>query len=88
MESFNELLKKRVENVLDMAVSTVSSLTESFASGSPLQAEEMKSDNKNFGVIIKNEEVQEKTEAGNMREDEESVLTEVSDGGREMSRLP
>ena len=86
MESFHELLKKRVENVLDMAVSTVSSLTESFASGSPLQAEEMKSDNENFGTM---EVGQGKTGAGDKREgDKESVLSEVSDGGREMSRPP
>ncbi|KDQ57603.1 hypothetical protein JAAARDRAFT_35295 [Jaapia argillacea MUCL 33604] len=38
--SSHEILKKRVENVLDMAVSTISSLTESFTSGVPVSVEE------------------------------------------------
>jgi cleavage and polyadenylation specificity factor subunit 3 len=37
--SSNESLKKRVEAVLDMAVTTVSSLTESFTSGVPVPDE-------------------------------------------------
>lgn len=90
MESSHELLKKRVENILDMAVSTVSSLTESFSSESPLQPEEMKSRNEDFGTAEKMEQVEEsvekegvikqKTGAGELEGDEESVLTEVSDG--------
>lgn len=36
--STNEALRKRVEAVLDMAVTTVSSLTESFFSGAPVQS--------------------------------------------------
>ena len=36
MSSSNETLRKRVETVLDMAVTTVSSLTESFTSGVPV----------------------------------------------------
>jgi len=38
--SSHEVLRKRVENILDMAVSTVSSLTESFMSGVPLGGED------------------------------------------------
>ena len=38
--SSNEALKKRVEAVLDMAVTTVSSLSESFTAGKPVVAEE------------------------------------------------
>ncbi|KAF8893375.1 Metallo-hydrolase/oxidoreductase [Infundibulicybe gibba] len=38
--SSNEVLKKRVEAVLDMAVTTVSSLTESFVSGVPLSGDD------------------------------------------------
>ncbi|TFY70887.1 hypothetical protein EVG20_g2115 [Dentipellis fragilis] len=40
VESDNEGLRKRVEAVLDMAVSTVSSLSESFVSGEPLEGED------------------------------------------------
>ncbi|KAH7916536.1 beta-lactamase-like protein [Hygrophoropsis aurantiaca] len=40
VESENDGLRKRVETVLDMAVSTVSSLTESFSSGAPLLLED------------------------------------------------
>ena len=40
MSSSSETLKKRVEAVLDMAVTTVSSLSESFMSGAPVVAEE------------------------------------------------
>lgn len=39
--SSNESLKKRVETVLDMAVTTVSSLTESFSSGVPITGEDV-----------------------------------------------
>lgn len=35
MDSSSEVLRRRVEAVLEMAVSTVSSLSESFASGAP-----------------------------------------------------
>lgn len=38
--SANETLRKRVEVVLDMAVTTVSSLAESFVSGVPLSSED------------------------------------------------
>ncbi|KAI0371177.1 mRNA 3'-end-processing protein YSH1 [Pilatotrama ljubarskyi] len=38
--STSESLRKRVEGVLDMAVSTVSSLSESFTAGAPLQVDE------------------------------------------------
>lgn len=38
--SSNETLKKRVEGVLDMALTTVSSLSESFISGVPVVTEE------------------------------------------------
>ncbi|KAH7924266.1 Metallo-hydrolase oxidoreductase [Leucogyrophana mollusca] len=41
VESESEALRKRVETVLDMAVSTVSSLTESFTSGEPLTTEDI-----------------------------------------------
>lgn len=41
MSSTNDTLKKRVEAVLDMALTTVSSLSESFVSGAPVVAEEM-----------------------------------------------
>ena len=41
MSSNNDALKKRVEAVLDMALTTVSSLSESFVSGSPAVADEM-----------------------------------------------
>ncbi|KIM45434.1 hypothetical protein M413DRAFT_442111 [Hebeloma cylindrosporum] len=41
VSSSNETLKKRVEAVLDMALTTVSSLSESFVSGAPVVAEEM-----------------------------------------------
>ncbi|KAH9935599.1 Metallo-hydrolase/oxidoreductase [Fomitopsis serialis] len=40
VESTSEQLKRRVETVLDMALSTVSSLNESFTSGVPLLSEE------------------------------------------------
>lgn len=40
MASTNDALKKRVETVLDMALSTVSSLSESFVSSAPLTGEE------------------------------------------------
>lgn len=40
MTSSSESLKRRVEAVLDMAVSTVSSLSEAFTAGVPLQTEE------------------------------------------------
>lgn len=40
MESSNEALRKRVETVLDMAASTVSSLHESFSSGDAMEDEE------------------------------------------------
>jgi len=38
--SSNEALKKRVEAVLDMAVTTISSLSEAFTSGTPLASED------------------------------------------------
>jgi len=38
--SSNDALKKRVEAVLDMAVTTVSSLSESFTAGVPVMTEE------------------------------------------------
>lgn len=38
--SANDALKKRVEAVLDMAVTTASSLSQSFAAGVPVMAEE------------------------------------------------
>lgn len=41
VSSTNEALKKRVEIVLDMAISTVSSLNEAFTSGVPLSTEEV-----------------------------------------------
>ncbi|KZT72184.1 Metallo-hydrolase/oxidoreductase [Daedalea quercina L-15889] len=41
VESTSEQLKRRVETVLDMALSTVSSLNESFTSGVPLLSEEV-----------------------------------------------
>ena len=41
MSSNNDTLKKRVEAVLDMALTTVSSLSESFVSGAPVVAEEI-----------------------------------------------
>jgi cleavage and polyadenylation specificity factor subunit 3 len=41
VSSNNDTLKKRVEAVLDMALTTVSSLSESFVSGAPVIAEEM-----------------------------------------------
>jgi cleavage and polyadenylation specificity factor subunit 3 len=44
--SSHESLRKRVETILDMAVSTVSSLAESFMSGVPLGSED--------GVLNKN----------------------------------
>lgn len=40
MDSANDVLKKRVEAVLDMAITTVSSLSESFMSGGPVIAED------------------------------------------------
>lgn len=40
MTSSSEALRKRVEAVLDMAVTTVSSLSESFMSGAPVVAED------------------------------------------------
>jgi len=40
VSSSNDALKKRVEAVLDMAVTTVSSLSESFVSGGPVVAED------------------------------------------------
>ena len=40
MTSSNDALKKRVEGVLDMALTTVSSLSESFISGVPVVTEE------------------------------------------------
>lgn len=40
MSSNNDALKKRVEAVLDMALTTVSSLSESFVSGAPVVADE------------------------------------------------
>lgn len=40
MTSSNEVLRKRVEAVLDMAVTTVSSLTESFQSGTSVLEED------------------------------------------------
>jgi len=40
VSSNNDALKKRVEAVLDMALTTVSSLSESFMSGAPVVAEE------------------------------------------------
>jgi cleavage and polyadenylation specificity factor subunit 3 len=41
VSSNNDTLKKRVEAVLDMALTTVSSLSESFVSGAPVVAEEI-----------------------------------------------
>ena len=41
MSSNNDTLKRRVEAVLDMALTTVSSLSKSFVSGAPVVAEEM-----------------------------------------------
>lgn len=64
MECSRELLKNRVENILDMAVSTVSSFRESFTSGSPLQLEEMKSGNDDFGTAERMEQVEESVEQG------------------------
>lgn len=40
MTSSNEALKKRVEAILDMAVTTVSSLSEAFSSGAPVASED------------------------------------------------
>ncbi|PPQ90538.1 hypothetical protein CVT25_015852 [Psilocybe cyanescens] len=40
VDSANDVLKKRVEAVLDMAITTVSSLSESFMSGGPVIAED------------------------------------------------
>lgn len=40
MQSSSESLKRRVEAVLDMAVTTVSSLSEAFTAGVPLQMED------------------------------------------------
>jgi cleavage and polyadenylation specificity factor subunit 3 len=39
--SSSETLKKRVEGVLDMALTTISSLSESFLSGTPVIAEDV-----------------------------------------------
>jgi len=39
--SSSETLKKRVEGVLDMALTTISSLSESFVSGAPVITEEV-----------------------------------------------
>ncbi|KIK09790.1 hypothetical protein K443DRAFT_671113 [Laccaria amethystina LaAM-08-1] len=48
--STNEALRKRVEAVLDMAVTTVSSLTESFFSGAPVQSPEYFLKEKEMGM--------------------------------------
>lgn len=54
MSSSNEALKKRVEAVLDMAVTTVSSLTESFTAGTAvlLGDEEKENQKGNSGIAI------------------------------------
>jgi len=44
VESSNEALRKLVETVLDMALSTVSSLNDLFLSGEPLADEEPEKD--------------------------------------------
>ena len=48
--STNEALRKRVEAVLDMAVTTVSSLTESFFSGAPVQSPDYSLKEKEVGM--------------------------------------
>ena len=49
--STNEALRKRVEAVLDMAVTTVSSLTESFFSGAPVQSPDYLLKEKEVGMM-------------------------------------
>lgn len=49
--STNEALRKRVEAVLDMAVTTVSSLTESFFSGAPVQSPDYSLKEKEVGMM-------------------------------------
>lgn len=69
MTSSNETLRKRVESVLEMAVSTVSSLTESYASGVSSLTEE--------DIYVKEKPAQ--MELGPVNEEIEPDVTRNSD---------
>lgn len=56
MTSSNEALKRRVEAVLDMAVTTVGSLSEAFTSGAPLAGEDAGLGQEDLEKILDNEE--------------------------------
>lgn len=81
MTSSNEALRKRVEVVLDMAITTVSSLTESFISGVPvLLGDEV-------GVVKEKDEVrmEEVGENSNVGGSGLAKDTEMSNGNAEES---
>ena len=66
MSSNNDALKKRVEAVLDMALTTVSSLYESFVSGAPVVAEETGLAKESPGFPLSEIEQEEKLSGSSM----------------------
>ncbi|TFK53585.1 Metallo-hydrolase/oxidoreductase [Heliocybe sulcata] len=87
--STHEVLRKRVESVLEMALSTVGSLAEAFVSGAPLSSEEgvlSKEDPKVKDILVTGEDENEKadgrTEPEGSMEDEagKAALAESKEG--------
>lgn len=66
MTSSNEALKRRVEAVLDMAVTTVSSLSEAFSSGVPVASDD-------GGLTQGKEDLEKKLEKEPQQEQEENA---------------
>lgn len=66
MTSSNEALKRRVEAVLDMAVTTVSSLSEAFSSGVPVASDD-------GGLTQGKEDLEKKLEKEPEQEQEENA---------------
>ncbi|KZT29191.1 Metallo-hydrolase/oxidoreductase [Neolentinus lepideus HHB14362 ss-1] len=84
VSSTHDVLRKRVESVLEMALSTVGSLTETFVSGAPLSSEEgalSKEDPKVKDIVVGDENDKEK---GDGKEaDGEKVVEGYRKGGEE-----
>ncbi|TFY63158.1 hypothetical protein EVJ58_g3409 [Rhodofomes roseus] len=98
VESTSEQLKRRVEAVLDMALSTVSSLNESFTSGVPLLSEEaglpdtVKDKSDSPAVLLGDEEGKPSlpaiSEDAEHAEDEAGSKVEVTKDGGDVVEAP
>lgn len=80
MTSSNEALKRRVEAVLDMAVTTVSSLSEAFSSGVPVASDD-------GGLTQGKEDLEKKLEKEPQQEQEENADALVEDVANDEARV-